>query len=244
MHILSATILWSGSAAVEIMPEEQADEIPTGEPEELSGSLAGNGDTASSANVLQPVGEQSGSSEPPPLPRTPERVERPRPDAVPKAVIRRLAKSVGISLPRNRYRIFLGKGIIPPVSEVKQFVAPLAEINRVRIRIMEGEEDHLERLEFLGEIGINNIKLREDGKAELEIEFSLSATGILTVRLTDRIGETEGMGRYFLPQFKKEGPGEGDVSTLPVEELSRKIDLLEQQMQLLRGELEVRRERQ
>jgi molecular chaperone DnaK (HSP70) len=234
----------SGSAAVETMPEEKADETPTGESEDLSGDVAGIGNVASSADILQPVNEQSDLSEPPPLPRTPERVERPRPDPVPKAVIRRLAKSVGISLPRNRYRIFLGKGAIPPVSEVKQFVAPLAEINRVRIRIMEGEEDHLDRLEFLGEIGINNIKLREDGKAELEIEFSLSATGILTVRLTDRIGETEGMARYFLSQFKREGQGESDVATLPIEELNKKIELLEQQMQLLRGELEVRRERQ
>ena len=184
-------------------------------------------------------------SEPPPLPRTPERPDRPRAETpAQKAQIRRLLRSVGIGLPRNKYRVFLGKGAIPPVSESKQFVAPLAEINKVRIRVLEGDDDRADHNEFLGEVGINNIRLREDGKAELEIEFSLSATGTLTIRLTDRIGETEGMARYVLPQFRRESQGETDFSNLPVEELSKKIDLLEQQMQLLRGELEGRGERQ
>ena len=226
------------------MPEEKAESLPTGEPENLSGNFAESSDIAPPEEVLQPQAEKLGSSNPPPLPRAPERVDRPRPDSPPKAIIRRLNRSVGISLPRNRYRIFIGKGAIPPVSEAKQFVAPLAEINRVRIRIIEGDEEQADRNEFLGEIGINNIKLREDGKAELEIEFSLSATGILTIRLTDRIGEIEGMARFVLFQFRKGVLGEGDISTLPIEEISRKIDLLEQQMQSLKGEMEVRRERQ
>jgi molecular chaperone DnaK (HSP70) len=157
--------------------------------------------------------------------------------------VKRLAKSIGISLPKNRYRVFLGKGTIPPVSETKQFVAPLAEINKVRIRILEGDEDQADRNEFLGEIGINGIRLRDDGKAELELEFSLSATGILTIRLSDRIGEAEGMMRFSLSQLRKETHGEVDITSMPVDELAKKINLLEEQMQILKGEIDVRRER-
>jgi molecular chaperone DnaK (HSP70) len=185
----------------------------------------------------------SGSPEPPPLPRGPERADRPRAEQPAKSAIRRLEKSIGIGLPRNKYRIFLGRGIIPPASETKQFVAPLAEINKVRIKVLEGEEDQADKNEFLGEIGISNIRLREDGKSELEIEFSLSATGMLTIRLSDRIGETEGVARYMLHQFRRETAGDIDLNSLPIEELSKKIDLLEQQMLLLKKELEVRRER-
>lgn len=179
---------------------------------------------------------------PTPLPRPPQREERVRVvDETRRPQIRRLTKSVGIGLPRNRYRIFLGKGAIPPVSETKQFVAPLAEISKVKIKILEGDEEQAEKNEFVGEIGINNIRLREDGRAELEIDFSLSVTGILSVRITDRIGDTEGTGRFILPQFKKETSTEPDITSLPLEELSQKIDLLEQQMQLLKTELEGRR---
>jgi molecular chaperone DnaK (HSP70) len=226
------------------MPDEKAGSSPSEDHSDLRGEHVTEDDSVLSGDVVpEPVVLPDGVT-PPPLPRAPERAERSRTDPPAKGVVRRLSKSVGIALPRNRYRVFLGRGAIPPVSEVKQFVAPLAEINKVRIRILEGDDDQSDRNDFLGEIGINNIRLREDGKAELEIEFSLNATGILSIRLSDRIGDAEGMARYVLTQFRKETQAEADITNLPVEELSRKIDLLEQQMQLLKGELEVRGDRQ
>jgi hypothetical protein len=37
---------------------------------------------------------------------------------------------------------------------------------------------------------------------------------------------------------------DADIGGLPIEELSQKIDLLEEQMQILKGELSVRKERE
>jgi len=161
----------------------------------------------------------------------------------PKPQPRRLAKSIGMAMPSNRFRVFLGRGAIPPVSEKKHFVARLRSVDRVEIVILEGDEDQADRNEFVGEIGLSNVKLREDGRAEIEVEFTIGDKGILTVVVLDRVSGTESVGRFVSPQFADETRPDADLGGIPVEELSQKIDLLEQQMQLLKGELMVRRER-
>ncbi len=167
------------------------------------------------------------------------------PGSPPEAIlsVKRLEKSVGMGLPSNRVRTFLGSGTIPPVSETKNFVARLKNVDRVEITVLEGDEDQADRCEFVGEIGLANIQLREDKKAELEVTFNLDRHGILTVSLIDRNGNNESTARFMLPQFRRELKTEIDLSDVPVDELSKKIDLLEQQMDLLKGELTVRRER-
>jgi molecular chaperone DnaK (HSP70) len=157
--------------------------------------------------------------------------------------VKRLLKSIGMEMPSNRYRVFLGQGVIPPVSEKKHFVARLKNLDNVSITILEGDEDKADTNVYVGEVGLTNIKLRKDNRAEVEIEFSLSENGALTVKLIDRIGETESMARFVLPQFSQEALCGTELSGIPVEQLAGKIDLLEQQMQLLKGELSVRRER-
>ena len=157
--------------------------------------------------------------------------------------VRRLARSVGMAMPSNKVRTFLGNSVIPPVVERKHFVARLRKLDRIDITILEGDDENADRNVFVGELGLTNIKLRVDSRAEVEIEFSLDAKGYLTVKLTDKIGETESTGKFFLPQFQGD-VNSGDLGSLPVKELAEKIDLFEQQMQLLKGELEVRRERE
>jgi molecular chaperone DnaK (HSP70) len=187
--------------------------------------------------------EADDTSAPPPLPRAPEKEDRARSSQTEAKVVRRISSSIGIGLPRNKYRVFIGKGAIPPLNEIKQFVAPLADIDKVRIKIIEGDNESADKNLYVGEIGINNIKLREDGKAELELDFSLNASGILTVRLRDRIGNLEGVARFVPHQFRKAPiQDEPEISRLPIEELNKKISLLEEQMQALKGELEVRGE--
>ncbi len=183
------------------------------------------------------------SSAPGAVPQTaaPRRGPTPAPKAKPQP--RRLAKSIGMAMPSNRFRVFLGRGAIPPVSEKKHFVARLRSVDRVEIVILEGDEDQADRNVFVGEIGLSNVKLREDGRAEIEVEFTIGDKGILTVVVLDRVSGTESVGRFVSPQFADETRPDVDLGGIPVEELSQKIDLLEQQMQLLKGELMVRRER-
>ena len=157
--------------------------------------------------------------------------------------VKRLARSVGMAMPSNKVRVFLGNSVIPPVTERKHFVAKLRKLDSIDITILEGDEIEADRNVFVGELGLTNIKLRVDGRAEVEIEFSLDAKGYLTVKLTDKIGETESVGKFFLPQFQTDVTT-SDLGSLPVQELAEKIDLFEQQMQLLKGELKVRRERE
>jgi molecular chaperone DnaK (HSP70) len=161
-----------------------------------------------------------------------------------KPVIRRLMKSVGMAMPSNRVRVFLGVNSIPPVSEKKQFVARLRKVDRIDISVLEGNEEAADKNLFVGELGLTNVKLRADGRAEIEVDYSLDEKGYLTVTIMDRLGNTEAIGRFPLPQFISDLQTQEDLSRLPVKELAEKIDLFEQQMQLLKGELTVRRERE
>jgi len=158
--------------------------------------------------------------------------------------LKRLAKSIGMAMPNNRFRVFLGRGAIPPVSEKKHFVARLRRRDRIEVIVLEGDSELATENKFVGEAGLTNVTLREDGRAEVEIEFALDDKGFLTVTLLDRLTGTEGIARFQPLQFVTELEGEADLSSLPATELSQKIDLLEQQMQLLRGELAVRKARE
>ncbi len=162
-------------------------------------------------------------------------------EAPAKPGITRLKRSVGIGLPSGKYRIFLGRGAIPPVTESKTFVARLKKVDTVEIAIFEGDEETVESNEFVGEVGLKGVKLREDEKAEIEISFILDTTGTLVISLADKIGGVDGIARFVMPQFGGLVKGSIDFNSLPVEELSLKIDLLDEQMGLLKGELSVRR---
>lgn len=165
------------------------------------------------------------------------------PDDSGRPQVKRLVRSVGMAMPSDRYRIFLGHGAIPPVTEKKHFVARLRKLDRLEVVVLEGDDDKASGNDFVGEVGLGNVKLREDGRAEIEIEYSLDDKGILTIFIYDLIGRIESHARFLLPQFAPSLDAVVDVSGLPVEELSQKISLLEEQMQLLKGELTVRRER-
>ena len=72
----------------------------------------------------------------------------------------------------------------------------------------------------------------------------MTEKGTLEVSLTDQEGGAGGVTRFPLSQDERQDVGEADYEGLPVAELSEKIDLLEQQMQVLKGELAVRREKE
>jgi len=161
-----------------------------------------------------------------------------------KPQTRRLLKSVGMAMPSNRMRVFLGTNSIPPLSEKKHFVAKLRKLDRIDITILEGNDEAADSNFVIGELGLTNVMLREDGRAEIEIDFTIGETGYLTVTIADRLRGTESIGRFVLPQYTGEIQSMDDLGRLPVKELAEKIDLFEQQMQLLKGELTVRRERE
>ena len=160
-----------------------------------------------------------------------------------KPHIIRLARSLGMVMPSNRVRKFLGRGAIPPVSERKHFVARLKHLDKIEVVIVEGDDEQADKNVVVGEVGLSNIRLREDGRAEVEVDFTLEDQGMLVVTVTDRLTTTDCYARFVLPQFNTEQVSETEISHIPVSDLSQKIDLLEQQMMLLKGELTVRRER-
>jgi len=234
------------------MPEETVGDTPAEDVDALedveessaeSGDESGEKAKKDKAPEKQPVTSQQKQA-PPKKPGQPAKAPAKEQEDSARAQIRRLARSVGMAMPSDRYRIFLGHGAIPPVIERKHFVARLRKLDRIEVVVLEGDDDKASGNEFVGEIGLGNVKLREDGRSEIEIEYSLDEKGILTITIYDRIGRIESHARFLLPQFASSMDVAVDVSGLPVEELSEKINLLEDQMKLLKGELTVRRERE
>ena len=164
--------------------------------------------------------------------------------AVPKKpAVLRLEKSLGIGLRSNAYRVILGKGGIPPVSEIWPFIARLREKDSVSFKIMEGDNVEADKNKLIGEIGLHRIQLREDGRAVLRVEFKVGKDKILEVSILDQESGMEGVAKFSVPQFGENGESVGIGDGVPVEELSKKLEVLEEQMQLLKDELTVRRER-
>lgn len=215
------------------MPEKQSDDNLNGEAVDKTG-MAGN-DSLPDENLMS--GGMDDSQAPDDVPSEGE-LRKPKPHIV------RLMRSIGMVMPSNRVRKFLVKGAIPPVNERKHFVARLKHLDRIEVLIVEGDEELADRNVVVGEVGLTNIRLREDGRAELEIDLALDENGMLIVTLTDRLSNIDCFGRFTLPQFSTEKVADAEISQVPVSELSWKIDLLEQQMKLLKGELAVRRERE
>jgi molecular chaperone DnaK (HSP70) len=222
----------------EVKSGEQPPEEPGGESRGAKIEGEGSGRPEKGAGSSGKPSSRSAKGNPPTAKDPPAEAQ------VSKPAIKRLMKAVGMGLPSNRFRVFLGKGTIPPVSESRTFVAKLKKVDRVEISVFEGDSDRSDLNLFVGEIGVNNVQLREDEKAEIEVTFGLDGQGILIVTILDRMGGTEATAKWVLPQFVEERSDTIDFSSLPVEELSQKIDLLEQQMDLLKGELTVRRVRE
>jgi len=211
------------------MPEMPTDDNPGGETADNS-VMAGDN---SSPDMIEQPGEPAGKSSP----------AGAKPARGGKPLIVRLERSIGMVMPANKVRKFLGSGAIPPVSERKHFVARLKHLDRIDVIVVEGDNESADKNVIVGEVGLTNIKLREDGRAEIEIDFTLDDKGMLIVTLIDRLTKTDCFARFVLPQFSSEKIDDAEISQVPVSELSQKIDLLEQQMKLLKGELSVRRER-
>jgi hypothetical protein len=234
------------------MPEEPVGETPAEDADaadDLVESSSESGDeSGEKAKEDEALEEPSAKAEKkqalPKKSGQPSKAPAKAPEESARAQVRRLARSIGMAMPSDRYRIFLGHGAIPPVVERKHFVARLRKLDRIEVVVLEGDDDKASGNEFVGELGLGNVKLREDGRSEIEIEYALDDKGILTVTIYDRIGRIESHARFMLPQFSSAMDTIVDVSGLPVEELSEKINLLEDQMKLLKGELTVRKERE
>ena len=101
----------------------------------------------------------------------------------------RLTSSLGMGLPEGQFRVFLPKGSRLPCEASGRFLTRLKEYNKARIRIFMGESEYVEDNIFLGELGLDNIRLNKDGQALIDIVFQADINNMLYVQIKDEPGK-------------------------------------------------------
>jgi molecular chaperone DnaK (HSP70) len=156
----------------------------------------------------------------------------------------RLTDSIGMALPDGRMRIFLPKGSLLPCEYTQRFLTRLKEFNKVRIQIYAGENEYVDDNYFMGEIGLENIRLNKNGEALLDIHFSINSDNLLKISLKDAPAERTSLATLRLPSSAspdagKPGkkPDRRSSSSSFDDELIEKLDRLEQKVKSLEQEL-------
>ena len=147
----------------------------------------------------------------------------------------RLAHSIGMGLPDGTMRVFLPKGSRLPCDESSmRILARLKEYSKVMIQIFMGESTYVDDNIFIGELGLENIKLNKEGQALLDIIFSVDENNLLHVSIKDEPGKkiSNGTFRIETDAVPSEPGVPGQKPARRMEDFSDREFLLEKLMQL------------
>jgi molecular chaperone DnaK (HSP70) len=162
-------------------------------------------------------------------------------------VVIRLTSSLGMGLPEGQFRVFLPKGSRLPCEASGRFLTRLKEYNKARIRVFMGESEYVEDNIFLGELGLDGIRLNKDGQALIDVVFQADINNMLHVQIKDEPGKKS--STVILPIPSDEGfqyrgePPDGKkpkprrTSSVETDFLMEKITLLEEKLQDMEKEL-------
>ena len=101
----------------------------------------------------------------------------------------RLTSSLGMGLPEGQFRVFLPKGSRLPCEASGRFLTRLKEYNKAKIKVFMGENEYVEDNIFLGELGLDNVRLNKDGQALIDIVFQADISNLLHVQIKDEPGK-------------------------------------------------------
>jgi len=161
----------------------------------------------------------------------------------------RLPSSVGMGLPEGQFRVFLPKGSRLPCEASARFLTRLKEYNKAKIKIFMGEGEMIDDNIFLGEIGLDNIRLNKDGQALIDIIFQADRNYMLFVQLKDEPGKKSSNMTIRLPldeSLVPKGPPPGmapsrlKIQQVDTEILLQKLSMLEEKVHGMEKELEER----
>jgi len=159
----------------------------------------------------------------------------------------RLPSSVGMGLPEGQFRVFLPKGSRLPCEASARFLTRLKEYNKAKIKIFMGEGEMIDDNIFLGEIGLDNIRLNKDGQALIDIIFQADRNYMLFVQLKDEPGKKSSNMTIRLPldeSLVPKGPPPGmapsrlKIQQVDTEMLLQKLSMLEEKVHGMEKELE------
>lgn len=155
----------------------------------------------------------------------------------------RLASSVGMALPDGRLRVFLPKGSRIPCEHPERFLARLKDYNKVRIKIFMGDAEFVKDNIFLGEVGLDNIRLNNKGEALLDVIFSIDSEGLLHIQVRDDPGKQSSNATLRIPSDivpspvktkepeTEQEPASGSSREIPDQEmLLDKLSMLEEKI--------------
>ena len=156
----------------------------------------------------------------------------------------RLSNSIGMALPDGTLRVFLPKGSRLPCEESSmRLLARLKEYNKVRIQVFMGESNYVDENIFLGEVGLENIRLNKEGQALLDIIFSVNSNNLLHIDIKDDPGKKASNATFrILTELSSEPgiPGQKPPrqKSFPEKDmLLEKITILEEKMEKMGKEL-------
>jgi len=159
----------------------------------------------------------------------------------------RLPTSIGMGLPEGQFRVFLPKGSRLPCEASARFLTRLREYNKAKIKIFMGDAEMVDDNIFLGEIGLDNIRLNKDGQALLDIIFRADKNFMLYVQLKDEPGKKSSNITIRLPRDESAvpkglpphmAPSRAKTQQVDTEILIQKLSMLEEKMQDMEKELE------
>jgi molecular chaperone DnaK (HSP70) len=158
----------------------------------------------------------------------------------------RLASSVGMGLPNGQFKIFLPKGSLVPCEQSTRLLSRLKEYNKVNIQVFSGESDQSEDNIFLGEVGLENIRLNKDGQALLDVIFSVDTQNLLHVYVKDEPGKKASNATFRLfTEGENIAPGipgsKKSQDAIGREQLLKKLTMLEKKIDMMEKELEARK---
>ena len=92
--------------------------------------------------------------------------------------------SLGVEVAGGRVRRLIAKNTTVPVSATEVFHPGSSHQQRARIRIVQGESEYASECTALGEVTLKQLPRADRGDVPLEVVFSLSAEGTLSVQAT------------------------------------------------------------
>lgn len=160
----------------------------------------------------------------------------------------RLTSSIGMALPDGSMRVFLPKGSRLPCEESSmRLLARLKEYSKVKIQVFVGESNYVDENIFLGEVGLENIRLNKEGQALLDIVFSVDSDNLLHISIKDDPGKKASNATFRMPSETSMEPGiPGSESVRRHKEspdkdiLLEKLAKLEEKMQDMERELGIK----
>jgi molecular chaperone DnaK len=99
--------------------------------------------------------------------------------------------SLGIATFDGHFAKLIPRNSTVPVMKAHVFTTTRDDQSAVKIRVMQGEGDHADENDLLGEFVLNNIPRAPKGEPEIEVAFDIDANGIVSVSARDFASQGE-----------------------------------------------------